>query len=82
MGKGTAEVRSQNLKATIGSATARKAQIMQEHRHSDQFGIRSKPAMLGQLGAVEPRAHHMVEQPRLRFGLCLRLGIPHGVTVG
>ena len=30
-GKGAAEVRSQNLKATIGSATARKAKIMQEH---------------------------------------------------
>src|SRR5580692_7651239 len=40
-GKGTTEVRSQNLKATIGSAAARKAKIMQKHRHRNQFGIGS-----------------------------------------
>src|SRR5216683_5243156 len=74
--KGAAEVRSQNLKATIGSATARKAKIMQDHRHSNQFGIRSKSTMLGQFGSIEPRARHVVEKPRLRFCFCLCIGIP------
>src|SRR2546425_12235260 len=60
-GKGAADVRSHNLEATIGSATARKAEIVQKHRHCDQFGIRSKRATLCQLRAIEPRAHHMVE---------------------
>src|SRR3989449_4392253 len=45
-GKGAADVRSHNLEATIGSATARKAEIVQKHRHCDQFGIRSKRATL------------------------------------
>ena len=39
--KGAAEFRSQNLKATIGSATARKAKIMQEYRYSNQFDVGS-----------------------------------------
>jgi hypothetical protein len=30
-GKGAADVRSHNLEATIGGATARKAEIVQEH---------------------------------------------------
>src|SRR6266446_9378395 len=80
--KGAAEVRSQNLKATIGSATARKAKIMQDHRHSNQFGIRSKSTMLGQLGSIEPRARHVVEKPRLRFCFCLCIGILNSPTVG
>ena len=80
--KGTAEVRSQNLKATIGSAAARKAKIMQEHRHRNQFGIGSKSAMLGQLGSIEPRARHVVEKPRLRYCFCLCIGIPNRPTVG
>ena len=80
--EGAAEVRSQNLEATIGSATARKAKIVQEHRHSNQFGIRSKSTMLGQLGSKEPRAHHVIEKPRLRYGFCLCIGIPNRPTVG
>src|SRR5712672_1445995 len=80
--KGAAEVRSQNFKATIGSATARKAKIMQEYRYSNQFGIRSKSTMLGQLGSVEPRARHVVEKPRLRYCFCLCIGIPNRPTVG
>src|SRR5262249_31381868 len=59
-GKGTTDVRSYNLEATIGSATARKAKIMQKHRHGNQLRIRSERAMLCQLDAIEPRAHHMV----------------------
>ena len=47
--KGAAEVGSQNLEATIGSATARKTKVMQENRHRDQFGIRSEPTALGHL---------------------------------
>src|SRR2546427_9560134 len=81
-GKGAADVRSHNLEATIGSATARKAEIVQKHRHRDQFGIRSKPATLRQLRAIEPRAHHMVEKPRLRFRFCVGVGVPNGGTVG
>src|SRR2546428_5429790 len=81
-GKGAADVRSHNLEATIGSATARKAEIVQKHRHRDQFGIRSKPATLCQLRAIEPRAHHMVEKPRLRFRFCVGVGVPNGGTVG
>src|SRR5882762_11837706 len=77
--KRAAEVRSQNLKATIGSAAAGKAKIMQEHRHRNQFGIRSESTMLGQLGSIEPRARHVVEKPRLRYCFCLCIGIP---TVG
>src|SRR2546430_8128824 len=80
-GKGAADVRSHNLEATIGSATARKAEIVQKHRHRDQFGIRSKPATLCQLRAIEPRAHHMVEKPRLRFRFCVGVGVPNGGTV-
>src|SRR3989454_10100139 len=34
--KGTADVRSHNLEATIGSSTARKADIVQKHRHSNR----------------------------------------------
>src|SRR2546427_6174981 len=81
-GKGAADVRSHNLEATIGSATARKAEIVQKHRHCDQFGIRSKRATLCQLRAIEPRAHHMVEKPRLRFRFCLVVGVPNGGAVG
>jgi hypothetical protein len=81
-GKGAADVRSHNLEATIGSATARKAEIVQKHRHRDQLGIRSKPATLCQLRAIEPRAHHMVEKPRRRFRFCVGVGIPNGGTVG
>src|SRR3989454_2479594 len=81
-GKGAADVRSHTLEATIGSATARKAEIVQKHRHCDQFGIRSKRATLCQLRAIEPRAHHMVEKPRLRFRFCLVVGVPNGGTVG
>jgi hypothetical protein len=40
---------------------------MQEHRHRNQLGIRSEPAMLYQLGTIEPRAYYMVEKPRLRL---------------
>src|SRR6478736_5891374 len=80
--KGAAEIRSEHLEATIGSAAARKAQIMQKHRHCNQFCIRSKPATLGQLGAIQPRADHMVEKPRLRFSFCLCVGIPNSLTVG
>src|SRR6476619_5816229 len=31
--EGASEIRSEHLEATIGSAAARKAQIMQKHRH-------------------------------------------------
>jgi hypothetical protein len=55
-GKGEADVRAHNLEATIGSTAARKAEIVQKHRHCDQFGIRSEPATLCQLRAIEPRA--------------------------
>src|SRR5207247_8604509 len=81
-GKGAADVRAHSLEATIGSATARKAESVQKHRHCDQFGIRSKRATLCQLRAIEPRAHHMVEKPRLRFRFCLVVGVPNGGTVG
>src|SRR5438094_2186578 len=40
-GKGAADVCSHNLEATIGSATARKPEIVQKHRHCNQFCIRS-----------------------------------------
>src|SRR2546427_486370 len=80
-GKGTADVRPHNLEATIGSSTARKADIVQKHRHCDQLGIRSEPATLCQLRAIEPRAHHMVEKPGLRFRFCLCVGVPNGATV-
>src|SRR5215831_13258593 len=43
-GKGAADVRSHNLEATIGSATARKAEIVQKHRYSNQLRIRGEPA--------------------------------------
>ena len=45
-GKGAADVRAHNLEATIGSTAARKAEIVQKHRHCNQFGIRSEPATL------------------------------------
>src|SRR5260370_34604325 len=80
--KRAAEVRYQNFKATIGSATAHTAKIMQEYRYSNQFGIRSKSTMLGQLGSIEPRARHVVEKPRLRFCFRLFIGIPNRPTVG
>src|SRR6476620_11948248 len=41
-----AGVRSDNFEATVGSATACEAEVVQEHRHCDQLGVRSKPAML------------------------------------
>src|SRR3989475_2965707 len=81
-GKGAADVRAHNLEATIGSTAARKAEIVQKHRHCDQLGIRSEPATLCQLRAIEPRAHNMVEKPRLRFRFCLGVGLPNGGTVG
>ena len=43
-GKGAADVRAHNLEATIGSTAARKAEIVQKHRHCNQLGIRSEPA--------------------------------------
>src|SRR2546427_7205046 len=81
-GKGAADVRAHNLEATIGSTAARKAEIVQKHRHCNQLGILSEPATLCQLRAIEPRAHHMVEKPRLRFRFCLGVGLPNGGTVG
>jgi hypothetical protein len=81
-GKGAADVRAHNLEATIGSTAARKAEIVQKHRHCNQLGIRSEPATLCELRAIEPRAHHMVEKPRLRFRFCLGVGVPNGGTVG
>ena len=82
IGKGAADVRSHNLEAAIGSATAGKAEIVQEHRHCNQLGIRSQPAALSQLDAIQPRAHHMVKEPGLRFRLCLCVSISNGMTVG
>src|SRR4051812_20199712 len=64
-GKGAAEVRSQHLEATIGSAAAGKTKVMQDHRHRNQLGIRSELTTLGKLGAIEPGADHVVEKPRL-----------------
>src|SRR5256884_5344235 len=81
-GKGAADVRSHNLESTMGGATAGKAEIVQKHRHCDQFGILSKRPTLCQLRAIEPRAHHMVEKPRLRFRFCVGVGVPNGGTVG
>jgi len=80
--KGATDIRSYDLEAPIGRATTRKAEVMQKHRHGNQFGIRGKRAMLSQLGAIEPRAHHMVEKPSWRFSLCLRVGVPNGAAVG
>src|SRR5258708_4140490 len=76
-GKGATGVRSHNLEGGMGSAAARRAKIMQKHRHCDELGIRSEPAILCQLGAIEPGAHHMVEKPRWRFSFCLCIGIPN-----
>jgi len=82
-GKGAADVRSHNLEATIGSATARQGRDRAEAPPlATSFGIRSKRATLCQLRAIEPRAHHMVEKPRLRFRFCLVVGVPNGGTVG
>src|SRR5712664_890438 len=81
-GKGAADVRAHNLEAAIGSTAARKAEIVQKHRHCNQLGIRSEPATLCQLRAIEPRAHHMVEKPGLRFRFCLSVGVPNSATVG
>src|SRR5207245_4040833 len=64
-GKGAADVRSHNLEATIGSSTARKANIVQKPRHCNQLGIRSQPATLCSLPTIEPRAHRAVEKPGL-----------------
>ena len=55
---------------------------MQKHRDGNHLGIRIERAMSRQLGAIEPRAHHMVEQPGLRFSLGLGIRVPNGATVG
>lgn len=39
-GKGAAGVRTDDLEATIRSATASKAEIVQKHRDGNQLGIR------------------------------------------
>jgi hypothetical protein len=77
-GKGATHVRSHNLEASIRSATTCKAKILQKNRNRNQLGIRSEPAILCQLGAIEPRAHHVVEKPRLRFsfGPCISKRLP------
>ena len=81
-GEGAAGVRSDDLEATIRSATASKAEIVQKHRDGNQLGIRIERTTLCQLCAKEPRARHVVEKPGRRFGLCLRVGFLDGVTIG
>ncbi len=81
-GKGTAEVRSENLKATIRRRRRARPRSCRSTGHRNQFGIRSKSTMLGQLDAIEPRARHVVEKPRLRYCFCLCIGIPNRSTVG
>src|SRR6478672_9255993 len=66
-GEGAACVRSDDLEATIRSATASKAEIVQKHRDGNQLGIRIERTTLCQLCAKEPRARHVVEKPGRRF---------------
>src|SRR4029453_12619413 len=42
--EGATGIRSHDLEATIGGATARKAEIVQEHRDGNQLGIRLRHA--------------------------------------
>ena len=79
--EGATELGSYDLEATIRSASAREAKIMQKHGHGYQLGIGFERAMMCQLGAIEPRARNMVEEPGLRFSLCLFVGVPNGTTV-
>src|SRR5438270_12671733 len=78
-GKGAADVRSHNLEATIGSATARKAEIVQRHRHCNQLGLRSERTTLCQLSAIDAGGHHVVAKTSLRFRFCLGVGVANGV---
>ena len=56
--EGAADVRPHDLEATIRSAAARKAKVMQKHRDGNQLVIRVERAMSRQLGAIEPSAPH------------------------
>src|SRR4030095_8700461 len=75
--EGATGIRSHDLEATIGGATARKAEIVQEHRDGNQLGIRLQHATLSEFCAKEPGAHDVIEEPGLRFGICLCIGIPN-----
>src|SRR5262245_4080173 len=59
--EGATSVRSHNLEATIGGATARKAEIVQEHWDSNQLSIRLQRATLCEFCAKEPRAHDVIK---------------------
>src|SRR4029077_16733801 len=80
--EGATSVRSHNLEATIGGATARKAEIVQEHWDSNQLSIGLQRATLCEFCAKEPRTHDVIKYPRLRFGVCLCIGIPNNLAVG
>jgi hypothetical protein len=80
--KGTTNFRADDLEAPVRRAATRKPDVMQKHRHGNQLGIRGKRTTLCQLGAIEPRAHHMVEKPSWRFSLCLGVGVANGAAVG